>query len=131
MKLIIACLTIILLFLSCATQTEKETISVMRQPAEFETIEAIWLIWPYADHKTGESVQEVTFSIIDALINDLKVNVTCTDEEHSKKAQSVLKARYGEVANLTIIAFRYFASQSGLTTQNNRLQFEDLNLSFN
>jgi len=102
MKLIIACLTIILLFLSCSTQTEKETRSVMRQPAEFETIEAIWLIWPYADHKTGESVQEVTFSIIDALINDLKVNVTCTDEEQFEKAKSVLNAKYKGAKNLSI-----------------------------
>lgn len=102
MRLILTYLVITLLILSCSTRTKQETLSVMRQPAEFETLDAIWLIWPYTDHKRGESVQEVTLSIIDALINDLKVNVTCTDEEHFKKAQSVLNAKYRGATNLTV-----------------------------
>jgi agmatine deiminase len=91
-----------LLILSCSTRAKQDTLSVIRQPAEFETVDAIWLIWPYVDHKRGESVQEVTFSIIDALINDLKVNVTCTDEEHFKKAQSLLNTKYKGAKNLTV-----------------------------
>jgi len=102
MRLILTYFVIILLILSCSTRAEQDTLSVIRQPAEFETIEAIWLIWPYADHKKGESVQEVTFSIIDALINDLKVNVTCTDEEQFEKAKSVLNAKYKGAKNLSI-----------------------------
>ncbi len=102
MRLILTYFVIILLILSCSTRAEQDTLSVIRQPAEFETTEAIWLIWPSADHKKGESVQEVTFSIIDALINDLKVNVTCTDEEQFEKAKSVLNAKYKGAKNLSI-----------------------------
>ena len=102
MRLILTYSVIILLIFSCSTRAEQDTLSVIRQPAEFETTEAIWLIWPSADHKKGESVQEVTFSIIDALINDLKVNVTCTDEEQFEKAKSVLNAKYKGAKNLSI-----------------------------
>ena len=75
----------IFIFTSCSG-TKQEKLSVVRQPAEFETQDAIWLIWPPRDHKEGESVQEVTINIISALINEQKVVVTCgTDEwcEHS------------------------------------------------
>ena len=102
MKPILTSLFIALIIFSSSSFKKKDDLSVTRQPAEFETLDAIWLIWPTTDYKRGESVQKVTLSIIDALINDLKVSVTCTDEEHFKKAQSVLNAKYKGAKNLNL-----------------------------
>ncbi|MEP4533753.1 MAG: agmatine deiminase family protein [Cyclobacteriaceae bacterium] len=96
---------VILIFtlLSCSTgsnETENETVT--RQPAEFEELDAVWLIWPPAAHKNGESVQEVTLSVIAALIDDLNIIVTCGDDQLCNEAREVLNLRFEETQNLTI-----------------------------
>ncbi len=91
-----------LLTVSCSLSPERSTRQILRQPAEFESQQAIWVIWPPADHKRGESVQEVTISIIDALIDDLNVIVTCATEKLHGQATQVLNARFPEAQNLTI-----------------------------
>lgn len=90
------------LFLACNSPSEKnqEPIKITRQMAEFEKIDAIWLIWPTTDHKVGESVEKVTLSIIDVLISDLKIVISCADEEVLNKAQSILIEKYPHSENL-------------------------------
>jgi len=89
--------------LSCSTpQDESENWTVIRQPAEFEEVEAVWLIWPPADHKNGESVTDVTISIIESLISDLNIIVTCGDDELCDQANNVLNEQFNESPNLSI-----------------------------
>lgn len=90
--------------LSCNSSSEQkqEQLTVTRQMAEFESIDALWLIWPTTNHKEGESVEKVTLSIIDALISDLKIIISCANEETRQKAKSVLSEKYSNMDNLIL-----------------------------
>jgi len=92
-----------LLLLSCATHSNQpDSWTVTRQPAEYEAVDAVWLIWPPTEHKHGESVQKVTLAVIEALIDDLNVIVTCGDKALCDEARKVLNSRFKESQNLTI-----------------------------
>jgi agmatine deiminase len=90
------------MFLSCKSSSESNDVplKVTRQMGEFEKIDALWLIWPTTDHKVGESVEKVTLSIIDSLISDLKIVVSCADDEVLQKAKTILNEKYPNTKNL-------------------------------
>lgn len=90
-------------FFSCSQKQNEKNLTVLRQAAEFETQDAIWLIWPSADHKKGESVQEVTISIIEALIDETNIVLSCPDNEQLNQAKEILFKKFGESENLTLI----------------------------
>ena len=90
------------MLLSCVGNPDKDSWTVTRQPAEFEKVDAVWLIWPPTDHKNGASVRKVTMSIIEALVSDLQVVVSCGDQELCNEAKEVLNSRFRETRNLTI-----------------------------
>lgn len=79
---------------------EDEKITVLRQMAEFEDVEAIRLIWPTYDHKNGESVEEVTLAIIDALVKDTKIIISCADDAIRDEAKNTLTDIYPNLTNL-------------------------------
>jgi agmatine deiminase len=91
-----------LLLIGCNPSLEKkpEPLRVTRQMGEFEKIDALWLIWPTTDHKEGESVEKVTLSIIDALISDLKIVISCADDTVLEEAKSKLSEKYPDSENL-------------------------------
>ncbi|WP_299531246.1 agmatine/peptidylarginine deiminase [Ulvibacterium sp.] len=91
-----------LLFWGCNASLDKkpEPLKVTRQMGEFETIDALWLIWPTTDHKEGESVEKVTLAIIDALISDLNLVISCSDDQILEKAKSTLGQKYPNLKNL-------------------------------
>ena len=94
---------LIIIFISCSTSPEQvDSWKVVRQAAEFEELEAVWLMWPPTDHKNGESVQRVTIEVIESLINDLNVVVTCANKELCDEAKEVLNLKFKETQNLTI-----------------------------
>lgn len=95
-------LVLTLVILSCNTSSEKmkETYRVTRQMGEFEKIDALWLIWPTTDHKVGESVEKVTLSIIESLISDLKIVVSCADDKVLQEAKTILNEKYPNTKNL-------------------------------
>lgn len=97
-------LAILLLTFSC--QFHKKAVNhelmVHRQMGGFETTDVLWLVWPQRDHKTGESVQDVTLQIIDALYQDLQIVISCADEEVREKAKNILKKRYPTSDNLQL-----------------------------
>lgn len=79
---------------------EEERITVFRQMAEFEDVEAIRLIWPTYDHKNGESVEEVTLAMIDALVKDTKIIISCADDAIGDEAKNTLTDIYPNLTNL-------------------------------
>lgn len=99
---ILSILILILPLLGCNPFSDKkqEPLKATRQMGEFETIDALWLIWPTTDHKEGESVEKVTLAIIDALINDLKIVISCSDDGVLKEAKSKLSEKYPNLENL-------------------------------
>ena len=97
-------ISIIITFYSCSTyQGQKNSWTVKRQAAEFEELEAVWLIWPPTDHKKGGSVHDVTIAVIDTIISDVHVIVTCRNKELYNEAKEVLNRRFKESQNLTIL----------------------------
>lgn len=75
---------------SCSSQNGKNDLYAFRQPAEFETQEAIWLIWPSTHNKESESGEKVTLKIIEAIAGEEKVVVTCKNKELFEHAKEVL-----------------------------------------
>ena len=104
MKSILTAIFATLILVSCSEGTKKGQLTVMRQPAEFEAQEAIWLMWPPGDHKEGESVKAVTLGIIEALLKDQNVVVTCGSDVWCKDAKEVLANYLKKSKNLTVQA---------------------------
>jgi agmatine deiminase len=89
---------ILLTLLQCGTaykprvQKTDGAPEVLRQPAEFEPQDCIWLIWPPVDHKEGYSAEVVTLQIITALIPHTRVVVTAATPDLYKKAKATIPA---------------------------------------
>ena len=121
------------LILSCSSPVGKNDLHVVRQPAEFETQDAIWLIWPSTNHKQGESVEKVTLSIIEALIGETKIVITCRNKDLLNHVKKILKDRFGESENLTILelpSYEIWARDMGpifVETNQNTMAIADFN----
>ena len=92
---------VFLCLFACGPQPEQE-LTVLRQPAEFESTDAVWLIWPPSDHTAGTSNSEVTLNILEALGSDLNMVVTCANEALYKEAQAKIGQRFKEQSNISI-----------------------------
>jgi agmatine deiminase len=108
MKSILISFIFALSILSCTSPKQNNDLVVVNQPAEFDTQEAIWLIWPATNHKVSESVENVTLSIIEALINDIDVVVTCKNKVLLEQAKETLKNRFGEQKRLKLLEIPSF-----------------------
>lgn len=135
MKQIFFSFIISLLLFSCSSTKEKDDIYVVRQPAEFETQHAIWLIWPSTNHKQSESVEKVTLSIIAAIIETEKIVVTCRDTALLAHAKEILTKNFGENKNLSIItlpSYEIWAKDMGpIFVETNRNTFAIADFNFN
>ena len=132
MKSILTSLIIALLFISCSTP-KTDNLIVVNQPAEFEAQEAIWLIWPSTNHKEEESVEDVTLSIIEALIDDINIVVTCKDKELLNQAKQTVENQFGNHSKITFLeipSFEIWTRDMGpifVKTNNNTLAIADFN----
>ena len=108
MKLILKSFMILLVVISCSSPRNKNNFFVVKQPAEFEEQEAIWLIWPSTNHKASESVEKVTLSIIESLIHDVNIVVTCKDKNLYNEATKTLKKYFGENKRLKLLELPSF-----------------------
>jgi len=97
---LLALFGIFLLACNASSEKNRAPLKVSRQMGEFEEIDALWLIWPTTDHKAGESVEKVTHSIIESLPGDLKIVVSCADDEVLQKAKTILSEKYPSLKNL-------------------------------
>ncbi|MDL2239986.1 agmatine deiminase family protein, partial [Bacteroidales bacterium OttesenSCG-928-L14] len=103
MKYILTIIATLLITISCSSPKRAENLYVINQPAEFDTQEALWLIWPSTDYKEGESVEKVMLSIIEAIAGEEKIVITCKDVALLNHAKEVLKNHFGELKNLTLL----------------------------
>ncbi len=103
MKSILYSFVFAILILSCSSPKKSNPIIAVNQPAEFESQEAIWLIWPSTDHKEGESVEQVTLAIVEALIGNIDMVITCKDKELLAQAEESLKKHFGELPKLKLL----------------------------
>ncbi len=64
-------------------------ITVQRQPAEFEELEALWINWPPVDHKQGMSNEEVMLQVIEAVTESgLEVRIAAFDDDLKQRARN-------------------------------------------
>ncbi|PKG43888.1 agmatine deiminase family protein [Psychroflexus sp. MES1-P1E] len=133
MKSILTSFIIAFFFISCSSPKTTDNLIVVNQPAEFEAQEAIWLIWPSTNHKEGESVEKVTLSIIEALIDDINIVVTCKDKELLKQAKQTVENHFGNqprIIFLEIPSLEIWTRDMGPTfveTNKNTLAIADFN----
>lgn len=133
MKSVVTSLLLVLLLISCASPNKQGTVVVVNQPAEFETQEAIWLIWPATDHKEGESVENVTLAIIEALKEDVSLVITCKNKELLNEAKEIVAQRFGGLKNITFLeipSFEIWARDMGpvfVETNQNTMAIADFN----
>jgi agmatine deiminase len=122
-----------LILVSCSVAPKKETHIITRQAAEFEPLDAIWLIWPNIDHKEGESVQDVTILIIAALINDINVVISCRDKALLNESKKLLNNHFPNSKHLNVIELPSFdiwvrdMGQIFVETNQNTLAIADFN----
>ncbi|MEL6924943.1 MAG: agmatine deiminase family protein [Bacteroidota bacterium] len=90
-------------------QTTQQTVSepptkpiVVRQPAEYDPQEAVWLIWPPVDHLADYSNEQVTLEIIEALLPGTRVVVTAADSTLLAKAKNAIPASAMESGRLEL-----------------------------
>ncbi len=94
--------TLLTLLIGCSSgnQTTESTtpiadqIAVMRQPAEYDSQEAVWLIWSPVDHLTGYSNEKVIREIIDALVQKEKVIVSVANDTLLRRARASIPDEY-------------------------------------
>ena len=83
---------------------DKKALIVDRTPAEFEPLDAVWLIWPPSDHLEGYSNEQVLLEIVDALIPHTKVILTAANDVLMKKAKAALPASAMEGGQIELLA---------------------------
>ena len=133
MRSILTSLIIALFIISCSSPKTTNHLIVVNQPAEFEAQEAIWLIWPSTNHKEGESVENVTLSIIEALIDNINVVVTCKDKELLNQAKKTVEHHFGNQPKITFLeipSFEIWTRDMGpifVETNKNTLAIADFN----
>jgi agmatine deiminase len=103
-----------------------------RQVAEFESTEAIWLLWSNYDHKKGYSNSKVTLNIINALLPDTKVKLVFAHDSIYRQNQHLLPAKALKTKQLEIIIlpFREFWARDmgpAFIIKNNQLAMADFN----
>lgn len=93
---------LVILAVGCQQSAIENPLTVIRQPAEFEPTEAVWLIWPPADHTVNTSNSEVTLSIIEALGPKQNVVVTCANDALCEEARNKIDENFKEQSHITI-----------------------------
>jgi agmatine deiminase len=113
-------LLIIHSFISCRTEPTKDSnsqsTSSLRQPAEYEPQEAIWLIWSAFDHARGFSNEQVTLAIMDAVLPDTRVKVAVANDTLFSRAKSMIPAAWlesGQVELIKIPSMEFWARDMG------------------
>ncbi len=95
-----------------ATGTQEElgsadTLSVARQPAEFEEQEAVWVLYPPEDHLEGYSNEAVVLEIIEALLPDNNVRVAVNSDGLYERARRKLPAAALESGRIQLLQIPY------------------------
>ena len=81
--------------------------TVFRQPAEYEPMEAVWLLWPRYDHIEGMPNSKVSLDIIAALSPFVKINLVVANDSVRASVQSLLPADLLEYGNVTLYTLPY------------------------
>ncbi len=115
-RLVLTFMLLSSLFLHCKTEPKQSTPIVLRQPAEYEPQEAIWLIWSPFDHAKGFSNEQVTLAIMDAVLPHTRVKVAVANDTLLQRAKAMIPAAWlesGQVELLKIPSMEFWARDMG------------------
>ncbi len=124
----------LLIWAGCQSQPERknEQENTVRQAAEFEPTQAVWLLWSNYDHKRGCSNEKVTLDIINALLPYTEVKLVFADDSLRRQKTSLLPAKALETGQLKTFVFPYreFWTRDlgpAFIIKNNQLAIADFN----
>jgi agmatine deiminase len=101
-------IVLLMLFVGGCTEVATET-AVLRQPAEFERQEALWINWPPVEHKTGFSNEEVMLQVIEAVTSaGQQVRIAAFDEELEERARNAVKETVSNPGRVTFHRVPYY-----------------------
>jgi agmatine deiminase len=91
----ILALGLLLILVGCtSSETNSDTLVVVRQAAEFEDQQATWISWPQIDHKRGLSTERVVLDMITALTQaGQQVRIAVPHTDAKAHAESVVLSR--------------------------------------
>jgi agmatine deiminase len=104
----------------------------IRQAAEFEPVEAVWMLWSLYDHKRGYSNERVTLDIIRALLPHTRVKLIFPTDSIREQKIGLLPVEALKSTRLEILVLPYmefWARDMGpaFILRNNRLAMADFN----
>jgi len=94
------------------------TAITFRQPAEYEPMTAVWLLWSRYDHQQGMPNAQVSLDIINALTPAVKVRLVVPNDSVRQAVQKLLPAdwlEYGKVTLYTLPYNEFWARDMGPT----------------
>lgn len=128
------CLVLVIVLQSCHWQTGNDLIQSgqIRQAAEFEPTEAVWMLWSNYDHKRGYSNEKVTLDIINILLPYSRVKLVFPNDSVRIKKSALLPAEALMSGRLETLVFPYrefWARDMGpaFVIRNNQLAIADFN----
>lgn len=127
-------LFLVLALQSCQRQSGSNVMQSgqIRQAAEFEPTEAVWMLWSNYDHKRGYSNEKVMLDIIHALLPHARVKLVFSDDSTRNAKTVLLPADALQSGRLEILVLPYrefWARDMGpaFVICNNRLAIADFN----
>ena len=101
----------------------------IRQAAEFEPVEAVWMLWSLYDHKRGYSNERVTLDIIRALLPHTRVKLifptdSIRDQKIGLLPVEALKSTRLEILVLPYMEFWARDMGPAFILRNNRLAID-------
>ncbi|WP_195570599.1 agmatine deiminase family protein [Paenibacillus sp. 1001270B_150601_E10] len=77
-----------------------------RTVGEFEQQESVLLIWPIPEHATRSlNLDRVSVQVVQALMDEVEVMISCFDEEVEKRAQRVLQSHGVDIGRIRFVPF--------------------------
>lgn len=77
-----------------------------RTVGEFEQLESVLLIWPIPEHATRSlHLDRVSVQVVQTLMDEVEVIISCFDEEVEKRAQRVLQAHGIDIGRIRFVQF--------------------------
>lgn len=88
-------------------QTNTGTASSFYQAAEYAPMDAVWLIWPKVEHKSGYINEAVTKQIIESLIPSVKIKLVVANDSMKQVAKKMLADSLFSKGYVELMNFNY------------------------
>ena len=81
--------------------------SAFHQAPEYAPMDAVWLIWPKVQHKKGLQNEQVTKSIIEALVPAVKIKLVVANDSLKQVALKIIPDSLFKNGSVELLTFNY------------------------